>query len=63
MSADGFNGPTEIGYAIFPGKGISYFGKYEGRDVQVSFTEKQKRIRIHVDGVEWKPVTTKGDRS
>lgn len=63
MSADRFNGPTEIGYAIFPGRGISYRGEYEGRDVHVSFSEKLKKMRIFVDGVEWKPVTTKGDRS
>jgi len=36
MTADQFNGPTEIGYAMFPGRGISYSGKYEGRDVHVS---------------------------
>lgn len=53
--ADPFDGPRQIGYAIFPGRGISYTGKYEGHEVQVSFSEKKNRMRIHVDGVEWKP--------
>lgn len=52
---DPFNGPREVGYAIFPGRGMAYHARYEGHDVQVSFSEKKNRMRIHVDGVEWKP--------
>ena len=57
---DQFNGPTEIGYTIFPRMGISYRGKYEGRDVCVSFSEKRKKMRIFVDGVEWIPKPAEG---
>ena len=59
-SEDQFNGPTEIGYAVFPRLGISYRGNYEGRDVHVSFSEKRKKMRIFVDGVEWIPKPAEG---
>ena len=49
----GFRGPTEIGWAVFPGRGISYSGTYEDRNVQISFSEKRTKIRIFVDGTEF----------
>ena len=51
-----YRGPATIGWAIIPGRGIFYRGDYEGRDVQVSFSLKRKRMRIFVDGVEWVPI-------
>lgn len=53
---DGFRGPTQIGYAKFRGRGTAYSADYDGHMVEVFITEKAKRVRIHVDGQEWKPV-------
>jgi hypothetical protein len=39
-----YNGPTQIGYARVAGRGTSYSGDFE-----------LKRVRIWVDGVEYKP--------
>jgi len=55
MSED-YAGPSEIAYARFPGRGISYHAKFEGRKVELAFSEKRKRLRIFVDGKEWKEV-------
>lgn len=56
MEEDEFRGPTQIGYAKFPRRGTAYHADYDGHQVEVFITEKVKRIRIHVDGQEWKPV-------
>ena len=46
-------GPSEIGYAKFPNRGITYHFKLEGHDIQLYVTEKRKKIRIFVDHQEW----------
>jgi hypothetical protein len=49
-----YHGPQTIGHATFPGRGTTYDANFEGHNVQIYITEKQKRIRIYVDGKEWK---------
>ena len=49
-----YRGPTEIGHFTMPGRGTSYHADYDGHDVQVYVTEKRKKVRIFVDGDEWK---------
>jgi len=51
---DDYAGPSEIAYARFPGKGISYRATFEGRNFELAFSEKRKRMRVFVDGKEWK---------
>ena len=52
MSA--YNGPNEIGYATFPGRGTTYSFKLDGHDVQLYVTEKRKMLRVFIDHVEYK---------
>lgn len=51
--ADNYRGPSQIAYAVFPGKGRSYHAEFEGRKFEVSFSEKGKRMRVFADGVEY----------
>ena len=53
MNAD-YRGPTEIGHFTMPGRGTSYHADHDGHDVQVYVTEKRKKVRVFVDGDEWK---------
>ena len=50
-----YDGPDSIGFATWPGRGTTYSAKYADHDVQVYVTEKRKKVRVFVDGVEWKP--------
>ncbi|HWV44631.1 MAG TPA: hypothetical protein VN039_01160 [Nitrospira sp.] len=50
-----YEGPTEIGYANWPGRGTTYHFPVAGKQVEIYVTEKQKRVRLFVDAVEWKP--------
>jgi hypothetical protein len=51
----GYKGPDQIGWAYWPGRGTTYHGDFDGHDVQVFVTEKRKRVRVFVDGKEYKP--------
>lgn len=52
-ATDDYRGPSQIAYVAFPGKGRAYHAEFEGRKVQVSFSEKGKRMRVFVDNVEF----------
>lgn len=52
---DEYEGPDQIGYAKFPGRGTSYHFDIAGHDFQVYITEKRKLVRVHVDHEEWAP--------
>jgi hypothetical protein len=47
-----YRGPDSISWATFPGRGRSYRMTVEGHDVEVSVSEKAKRVRVFVDGKE-----------
>ena len=57
-----YRGPAEIGHFTVPGRGTTYNADFEGHRVQVYVTEKRKRIRVFVSGVEWRPVTGTQER-
>lgn len=61
MMTTEYRGPNEIGFAHFPGRGTTYNADFDGHSVQVYVTEKQKRIRVFVAGVEWKPAAAGED--
>lgn len=54
MDNDEYKGPDRIGYAVFPGRGTTYNAVFEGRQIELYFTEKQRKLRVFVDGKEWK---------
>ena len=58
---DEYNGPTQIGWSSMAGRGTSYSADYDGHNVQVYVTEKRKRVRIWVDGVEYVKPKPDGD--
>ena len=50
-----YRGPKEISHYTWPGRGTTYTMQFEGRHVvEVYVTEKRKRVRVFVDGDEWK---------
>ena len=52
-----YRGPKEISHYTWPGRGTTYTMQFEGRHVvEVYVTEKRKRVRVFVDGDEWKKV-------
>lgn len=55
MSA--YEGPTEIGYANFPGRGTSYHFTISGHDIQIAISPKRKNVRVFVDHEELKRET------
>jgi len=48
-----YEGPDQIGYAVWPGRGTTYHFPIAGRSIEVYVTEKKKLVRVYVDGVEW----------
>lgn len=54
MDTDDYRGPIEIGYLALPKRGTVYLMDFEGRKIELYFTEKQRRLRVFVDGKEWK---------
>lgn len=53
---DNYEGPSSIGYALWPGRGTTYMMNFADHKVEVYLTEKRKKIRVYVDGKEWKAV-------
>lgn len=49
-----YKGPNEIGWYYWPKRGTTYDFTVEGHAIQIYVTEKRKRVRIYVDGVEKK---------
>jgi hypothetical protein len=48
-----YEGPDEIGYATWLGRGTTYHFKLAGHDVQLYVTEKRKKLRVFIDHQEW----------
>lgn len=49
-----YEGPESVGYAIWPGRGTTYYFSLAGHNVQLYVTEKRKTVRVFVDRREYR---------